>query len=131
MTATNLLMDRQMLRLYLQLQVAIAIASPEHLDHLKLEGRENCNPHELMEHFCGLWDEDAATLFRDRYRQVFFDNWDHIRSNDNLHYAKEYFDHSPEDLETALYYFATTGQFRLKKEMIPAILSALKEVKPS
>ena len=123
--------SKDMLRLYLDLQVIIAVYSPEHIDHLRAEaGRDEFSPKELMAHFAGLQDDNGAQLFREEYRRLFMENWENIESSYNRWLAGERYLHSPSTFESALFFFASTGLFRLKGEMIPQIMANLDQILP-
>jgi hypothetical protein len=130
MSHLKLLTDREHLKIYLELQVAVALTSPEHLNHLQLEsGRSDYTFEELMRHFAGHNDSKEGLEFAGKYGRLFREHWDNMNSGDNRWYAGQLFHHEPSAFEAALYYFASMGLFQLEVEMIPEIIATLDRAK--
>lgn len=122
---SSTLSRHEILRLTLDLQQAVASASPEHLEHLQKEfGQRNLTVSELLSHFAGQYDEMDAVQFAFRFRQLFGDYWEDIISSDNWWYAGELYRHDPSAFEAALYFFAAKGFFGLTPKIIPEVIAA-------
>lgn len=126
---TSLFFSREILGLYLDLQLVIALNSPEHLEHLRSErGKEEFTVQELLEHFAGIKDIHGGGYAR-KYREMFVANWEDINSDLNRYGAGKWFGHNPSIFEAALYFFATTGLFRLEKNLISQMIDVTIQAK--